>query len=69
MPLSTAETARGKVRLTQSLSRYLESMQARVAPMELEKETITVPARVPKIAPASSPRIVAPGRFSVTTPT
>lgn len=46
---------------TLSLSKYLENKKLRVAPSVEAKDTNTVPRTTPKIAPAASVNMVAPG--------
>jgi len=45
-----------------SLIKYREINIANVAPIVLANETITVPLKIPKIAPPARVKIVAPGR-------
>lgn len=46
---------------TLSLSKYLENKKLKVAPRVEANETNTVPSATPKIAPAASVNMVAPG--------
>ena len=54
---------------TQSRSRKRDARKASVAPIEDAKDTMTVPQRRPKSAPATSVRMAAPGSESAVTTT
>ena len=68
-PALIAASCRPKRSCTQSRSTKREATNADVAPSEEAKDTITVPHPNPKIAPAASVMMTAPGSDSPVTAT